>query len=83
MVLIAAAAQSMARIAILFVDQPLEDAVFAPLPGWSYDEHHLIDIRRLRLRFTFSEGRVSDVGFDSQKHGQTRHDAEQGGGTPR
>jgi hypothetical protein len=29
MVLIAAAAQSMARIAILLVDQPLEDAVVA------------------------------------------------------
>lgn len=56
-------------------------SIFASLAGWSYDEHHLIDIRRLGLRFTFSEGPVSDVGFDSQKHDQTRHDAEQGEST--
>ena len=54
-------------------------SIFASLAGWSYDEHHLIDVCGPRLRLFRLEVFVSDVSFDSDKHDQTRQDAERGG----
>ena len=54
-------------------------SIFASLAGWSYDEHHLINVCGPRLRLFRLEVFVSDVSFDSDKHDQTRQDAERGG----
>lgn len=54
-------------------------SIFASLAGWSYDEHHLINVCRPRLRLFRLEVFVSDVSFDSDRHDQTRQDAERGG----
>ena len=51
---------------------------FATFSGWSYDEGHLIDVCRPRLRLFRLEVFVSDVGFDSNKHDLTRQDAQKG-----
>ena len=53
--------------------------IFASLAGWSYDEHYLIDVCRPHLRLFRLEVVVVDVSFDSNKHDQTRQDAEKGG----
>lgn len=53
-------------------------SIFARLAGWSYDEHHLINVCRPRLRLFRLEVFVSDVSFDSNKHDQTRQDATKG-----
>ena len=54
-------------------------SIFASLAGWSYDEHHLINVCGPRLRLFRLEVFVSDMSFDSDKHDQTRQDAERGG----
>ena len=53
MVLIAAAAQSMARIAILLVDQPLEDAVVAWVEWDEVIKVSVSDIRTVPLVLDF------------------------------
>ena len=52
--------------------------IFARFAGWSYDEHHLIDVCRPRLRWLRPEVVVSDVSFRSQNHDQTRQDGALG-----
>lgn len=52
--------------------------IFARFAGWSYDEHHLIDVCRPRLRLLRPEVVVSDVSFSSQNHDQTRQDGALG-----
>ena len=52
--------------------------IFARFAGWSYDEHHLIDVCRPRLRLLRPEVVVSDVSFSSQNHDQTRQDGARG-----
>lgn len=52
--------------------------IFARFAGWSYDEHHLIDVCRPRLRLLRPEVFVIDLSFDSNKHDQTRQDATKG-----
>ena len=55
MVLIAAAAQSMARIAILLVDQPLEDAVVAWVEWDEAIKVSFSDIRTVPLVLDFNQ----------------------------
>ena len=55
MVLIAAAAQSMARIAILLVDQPLEDAVVAWVEWDEAIKVSVSDIRTVPLVLDFNQ----------------------------
>jgi len=55
MVLIAAAAQSMARIAILLVDQPLEDAVVAWVEWDEVIKVSVSDIRTVPLVLDFNQ----------------------------
>ena len=55
MVLIAAAAQSMARIAILLVDQPLEDAVVAWVERDEAIKVSVSDIRTVPLVLDFNQ----------------------------
>ena len=55
MVLIAAAAQSMARIAILLVDQPLEDAVVAWVEWDEAINVSVSDIRTVPLVLDFNQ----------------------------
>ena len=52
--------------------------IFARFAGWSYDEDHLIDVCRPRLRLLRLEVFVVDLSFDSNKHDQTRQDASSG-----
>ena len=55
MVLIAAAAQSMARTAILLVDQPLEDAVVAWIEWDEVIKVSVSDIRTVPLVLDFNQ----------------------------
>ena len=55
MVLIAAAAQSMARIAILLVDQPLEDAVVAWVEWDEVIKVSVSDLRTVPLVLDFNQ----------------------------
>ena len=55
MVLIAAAAQSMARIAILLVDQPLEDVVVAWVEWDEAIKVSVSDIRTVPLVLDFNQ----------------------------